>query len=186
MSDTSAAATFVKKSAGLSIGLSVLMIIAGILAIAVPVAAGIAVNLVVAWLLIFSGCFHLVFSWHTRSTGGFLWELLLGILYICIGVYLLVHPVAGLLSLTLALAIYLFLEAILEFALGFQLRPHAGSGWLFLDGVVTLILAVMIWRTWPSSSAWAIGILVGVSMIFSGTSRLMLSMATRTVASKLA
>jgi uncharacterized membrane protein HdeD (DUF308 family) len=180
------AATFVKSSVSWSIGLSVLMIIAGILAIGLPVAAGIAVNLVVAWLLIFSGCFHLVFSWHTRSTGGLLWELLLGILYICIGVYLLVHPVAGLVSLTLALAIYLFLEAILEFALGFQLRPLPGSNWLLLDGIVTLILAVMIWRTWPSSSAWAIGILVGVSMLFSGTSRLMLSLAARSVTSRLA
>ena len=95
MSATSAA-TFVKKSVGWSIGLSVLMIVAGILAIASPLAAGIAVNVLVAWLLVFSGCVHLVFSWYTRSTGGFLWELLLGILYIFIGGYLLVHPVAGL------------------------------------------------------------------------------------------
>jgi len=180
------AATFVKKSVGLSIVLSVLMIVAGILAIASPVAAGIAVNLVVAWLLVFSGCVHLVFSWHTRTGGGFLWELLVGILYILTGAYLLAHPVAGLTSLTIALAIYLFLEAILEFVLGFILRPIRGSGWLLFDGIVTLILAVMIWRTWPSSSAWAIGTLVGVSMLFSGTSRLMLSVAARSVASKLA
>ena len=185
MSATSAA-TFVKKSVGWSIGLSVLMIVAGILAIAVPMAAGIAINLLVAWLLLFSGCTHLVFAWYTRSTGGLLWELLVGALYIFIGVYLLMHPVAGLLSLTLALAIYLFLEAILEFALGFKLRPLQGSSWLLFDGVLTLILAVMIWRAWPSSSEWAIGILVGVSMVFSGTSRLMLSLAARSVTSKLA
>jgi len=72
----SSAATFVKKSVGLSIGLSVLMIVAGILAIASPMAAGIAVNVLVAWLLVFSGCVHLVFSWYTRTSGGFLWELL--------------------------------------------------------------------------------------------------------------
>jgi uncharacterized membrane protein HdeD (DUF308 family) len=185
MSATSAA-TFVKKSVGWSIGLSVLMIVAGILAIALPMAAGIAINLLVAWLLLFSGCTHLVFAWYTRSTGGLLWELLVGALYIFIGVYLLMHPVAGLLSLTLALAIYLFLEAILEFALGFKLRPLPGSSWLLFDGVLTLILAVMIWRAWPSSSEWAIGILVGVSMVFSGTSRLMLSLGARSVTSKLA
>jgi uncharacterized membrane protein HdeD (DUF308 family) len=180
------AATFVKKSVGWSIGLSVLMIVAGILAIALPMAAGIAINLLVAWLLAFSGCMHLVFAWHTRSAGGLLWELLVGALYIFIGIYLLVHPVAGLLSLTIALAIYLFLEAILEFALGFKLRPFPGSGWLLFDGILTLILAVMIWRAWPSSGEWAIGILVGVSMLFSGTSRLMLSLAARSVTSKLA
>ena len=185
MSATSAAA-FVKKSVGWSIGLSVLMIVAGILAIASPLAAGLAVNVIVAWLLLFSGCIHLVFAWYRPNSGGFLWELLVGILYIFIGVYLVMHPVTGLESLTLALAIYLFVEAILEFLLGFALRPLPGSGWLLLDGVVTLVLAVMIWRTWPSSTGWVIGTLVGISMLFSGTSRLMLSLAARSVVAKIA
>jgi uncharacterized membrane protein HdeD (DUF308 family) len=98
MSATSAG-TIVKESVGWSIGLSVLMILAGFLAIAVPQAAGIAVNLLVAWLLVFSGATHLVFAWHTRTTGGMLWELLLGILYIFVGAYLLFRPVAGWASL---------------------------------------------------------------------------------------
>jgi uncharacterized membrane protein HdeD (DUF308 family) len=179
------ATTFVKKSLNWSIGLSVLMIVAGILAIASPLAAGIAINVLVAWLLVFSGCVHLVFAWYTRSGRGVLGESLLGILYIFIGVYLLMHPVAGLKALTIALAIYLLLEAILEFILGFTLRPLPGSGWLLFDGIITLVLALMIWRSWPSSSEWAIGILVGVSMLFSGASRLALSLAARSVTSKL-
>lgn len=185
MSATSAA-TFVKKSVGWSIGLSVLMIVAGVLAIAAPLAAGIAINVLVAWLLVISGCVHLVFAWYTRTTKGFLWELLVGFLYIFIGMYLVMHPVAGLAALTIALATYLTLEAILEFVLGFALRPLPGSGWLLFDGIITLILAVLIWRSWPSSSEWVIGTLVGISMLFSGTSRLMLSMAARSVTSKLA
>ncbi len=185
MSDTSAA-TFVRKTVGWSIGLSVLMIVAGVLAIASPLAAGIAVNVLVAWLLVFSGCAHLVFAWYTRTGRGFLWELLVGILYILTGGYLLVHPLAGLASLTIALAIYLFLEAVLEFILGFMLRPLPGTGWLLFDGIVTLILAVMIWRTWPTSAPWIIGTLVGISMLFSGTSRLVLSLAARSLTSKLA
>src|SRR5271166_3881153 len=180
------ATTFVKKAVDWSIGLSVLMIVAGVFAIASPLAAGVAVNVLVAWLLVFSGCAHLVFAWYTRSTGGFLWELLLGVVYFFIGVYLLVHPLAGLASLTIALAIYLLLEATLEFVLGFTLRPLPGSGWLLFDGIITLILAVMIWRTWPSNTAWVIGTLVGISMLFSGTSRLMISMAARSVTSKMA
>jgi len=180
------AATFAKKAVNWSIGLSVLMIVAGVLAIASPLAAGVAVNVLVAWLLVFSGCAHLVFAWYTRSTGGFLWELLLGVVYIFIGVYLLIHPLAGLASLTIALAIYLLMEATLEFVLGFTLRPLPGSGWLLFDGIITLILAVMIWRTWPSNTAWVIGTLVGISMLFSGTSRLMVSMAARSVTSKMA
>jgi len=181
----SSAATFVKKSVGWSIALSVLMIVAGIVAIASPMAAGIAVNIFVGWILIFSGCMHLVFSWYTRSAGGFVWELLLGILYLFIGVYLLRQPAAGLASLTLALAIYLFVEAILEFVLGFTIRPLPGSGWLFLDGIITLILAVLIWRTWPSSSDWVLGTLVGISMLFSGISRLGITLAARSVTTKL-
>jgi uncharacterized membrane protein HdeD (DUF308 family) len=185
MSATSPA-VFVKKSIGWSIGLSILMIAAGILAIASPLAAGLAVNIFVAWLLLFSGFVHLVFAWYTRGAWGFIWELLLGFVYGFVGVYLLMHPVAGLASLTIALSIYLFLESILEFVLGFTLRPLPGSGWLLFDGIVTLILAVMIWRTWPSSAAWVIGLLVGISMLFSGTSRLAISLAARNVAGKLA
>jgi uncharacterized membrane protein HdeD (DUF308 family) len=52
---------------------------------------------------------------------------------------------------------------------------------LFVDSLITLILSLMIWRTWPASSAWVIGVLVGISMIFSGTARLMISLAARKV-----
>jgi uncharacterized membrane protein HdeD (DUF308 family) len=178
--------TIVKKSVGWSIGLSVLMILAGCLAIAVPQAAGIAVNLLVGWLLVFSGVAHLVFAWHTRTAGGMIWELLMGLLYVFTGAYLLFRPVAGLASLTLALAIYLFAEGILELILSFRLRPMHGSGWLLFDGIITLILWVMIWRTWPSSTEWVIGTLVGISMLFSGISRLMLSVAAHRLVAKLA
>jgi uncharacterized membrane protein HdeD (DUF308 family) len=183
MSDTSVG-TIVKKSVGLSIFLSVLMIVAGLLAIALPQLAGITVNLLVAWLLIFVGAAHLVFAWHTRSTGGMIWQVLLGVLDICIGVYLLIHPVAGLATLTLALAIYLFVQGIIELILSFQVRPMPGSGWLMFDGFITIILGVLIWRSWPSSTEWAIGTLVGISMVFSGFSRLMVSMAARHIVSK--
>jgi uncharacterized membrane protein HdeD (DUF308 family) len=178
--------TIAKESLGWSIGLSVLMIVAGILAIAVPPAAGIAVAILVAWLLVFSGGAHLVFAWYTRTTGGFVWELLQGVLYILVGGYLLFRPGAGLASLTLALAIYLFAEGVLESILSFQLRPMPGSGWLLFDGIITLILGIMIWRTWPSSTEWVIGTLVGISMLFSGITRLMLSLAARKVVAKLA
>ena len=154
------------------------MILAGFIAIAVPQAAGIAVNLLVAWLLCyFSGAAHLVFAWYTRTTGGFLWELLLGILYVFVGVYLLFRPVAGLASLTfLALRDLPVCRGNLqELILSFRLRPMPGSGWLLFDGVITLILAVMIWRTWPSSTGWVIRYcLWGSACSSGGISRLML------------
>jgi len=153
-----------KDSVGWSIALSILLILAGIFAIALPPVVGIGV---------------LLFAWQTRTTGGMIWELLLGVLYIVIGVDVLVHPVAGLAALTLVLAIYLFVEGVLELILGFRLRPMEGSAWVLFDGVVTLFLAILIWRSWPSSTEWVIGTLVGISMLFSGTSRLFLSLGAR-------
>jgi uncharacterized membrane protein HdeD (DUF308 family) len=176
----------VKKSIGWSIVLSVLMILAGIFAIVIPPAAGIAIAVLFGWLLVFSGAAHWVFGWHTRTAGGLIWELLLGAAYIAAGVYLLRNPLAGLVSLTLALAIYLFAESILEFILAVRLRPMHGSGWLFVDAVITLVLAVIIWRTWPLNAGWVLGLLVGFSMLFSGVSRLMLSLAARRLVSAMA
>jgi uncharacterized membrane protein HdeD (DUF308 family) len=172
----------INRAVGWSIALSVLLIVAGVLAIIVPQASGIAVTILVSWLLVFCGGVHLAYAWQTRHHGGLWWGILLGVIYIVAGGYILGHPVAGLASLTLVLAVYLLLESILEFILAFQLRPLSGSGWLALDGVITLILAVMIGWTWPSSSMWVIGTLVGISMIFSGITRLMLSLAARRMA----
>jgi uncharacterized membrane protein HdeD (DUF308 family) len=182
---TPSVGTIAEESVGWSIALNVLMILTGVLAIMIPPVAGIAVLVVVAWLLMFSGAAHLVFAWHTRTAGGMVWELLLGILYILVGVYALLNPVAGLASLTLVLAIYLFMEAVLELILSFRLRPLAGSNWLLIDGIITLILAVLIWRSWPSSSEWVIGTLVGISMLFSGAARLSLSLAARRAVARL-
>jgi uncharacterized membrane protein HdeD (DUF308 family) len=95
------------------------------------------------------------------------------------------NPVTGMVSLTLGLAIYLFAEGLLEFILGFRLRPMPGSGWLFVDGVITLLLAVLILRTWPVDSAWVLGTLLGISMLFSGMARLMISLAARRLATDL-
>ncbi len=174
----------VRSATTWSIVLSVLMIAAGVLAIAVPWIAGIAVTALVGWLLLFSGVFHLVFAWRGSTGRAVISEILLGIVYGLVGVYLLANPLAGLASLTLALAVYLFVEAALEFVLSYQHRRGAsGSGWLLLDGIVTLVLAAMIAATWPFSAAWVPGTLVGISMLFSGISRLMLTQAVRRVVS---
>ncbi len=173
-------------SIGGSIALSLFMILAGVLAIVIPPVGGLAVVLVLAWLLMLSGAAHVAFAWYTRTGGAFVWELLVGLLYLFVGVYTLIQPVAGLASLTLLLAIYLFVKGVLEFVLSFRLRPLPGSNWLLFDGIVSLIVAVMIWRSFPSSTEWVIGTLVGVSMLFSGVARLSLSMAARRVVAKIA
>jgi uncharacterized membrane protein HdeD (DUF308 family) len=167
------------KSISWSIALSVLLILAGLFAILVPPVSGIAVTLIFAWAMIFSGITHFVFAFKTHTTGGVLWEILVGAVYLFTGIYLLLHPLDALIALTLILAIYLFFEGVVETIQSFQLRPRHGANWLLFDGIVTLILAVMIWRSWPASTVWVIGTLVGISMIFSGFSRLMLSLAAK-------
>jgi len=169
----------VKRGATWSIVLSALMMVAGVAAIVVPTTAGIAVTVVVGTLLIFSAVLHLAFAFGGGGAGAVVGELFLTAAYGFAGYYILSHPVPGLEALTVAVAIYLFAESILEFMLSYVLRPAPGSGWLLFDGIVTALLAVMIAATWPSSSAWVIGTLVGISIFFSGLTRLMLSVAVR-------
>jgi uncharacterized membrane protein HdeD (DUF308 family) len=84
----------------------------------------------------------------------------------------------------LVLASLFLVEGIFDIALFFQVRSAQGSGWILFDGIITLLLGLMIYRQWPSSSTWAIGTLVGVSMIISGVTRVMLSLAVRSATDK--
>ncbi|RZU40601.1 HdeD family acid-resistance protein [Edaphobacter modestus] len=170
---------FARGTLNWSIFLSILLILAGFCTLLVPALGGIGVTIFVGWALIVSGITHFVFAWKSHTTGSRIWEVLVGLAYLFAGIYLILHPVAGLASLTLLLAFYLLFEGIFEIISFFQIRPRHGAGWLLFDGLVTLLLAVMIWRQWPSSSLWAIGTLVGISMLFSGFSRLMLSLSAK-------
>jgi uncharacterized membrane protein HdeD (DUF308 family) len=107
------------------------------------------------------------------------WQVLLAIVYGIAGIYMLMNPLLGVVSLTFVLAIFLLFEGILELILYFRIREVANAGWVLFDGIITLILGILIWTQWPSSSLWLIGTLVGISLIFSGISRFMLSLAMR-------
>jgi uncharacterized membrane protein HdeD (DUF308 family) len=175
-----------KKVSGWSIAISVLMIVAGLLAILLPMEAGFAVNILVGWMLLFAAAAHFVYAWFSRGVGGVIWKVLVGVLYACIAFYLLEHPARGLATLTLLLAYYLLIEGVMEIILFFQHRSAPGASWFLMDGIITLILGGLVWKTWPSSTEWVIGTLVGLSILFGGTTRLMLSLAARRVVAKLA
>ena len=156
----------------------ILMLICGFLAITIPFASGIGVAIVIGWVLLVSGVWHLFFGFRSGSgIGGFLWQLLLAIVYGAAGLMILLYPLAGLAWLTLVLATFLLIEAALEFVLYFNIRRRVNAAWVLVDAIITLLLGILIWAHWPSSSIWAIGTLIGVSLIFSGISRLMLSSA---------
>jgi uncharacterized membrane protein HdeD (DUF308 family) len=157
----------------------ILMLICGILAMTLPFASGIGVAIVIGWVLLASGVWHLLFGFRSGSgVGGFLWQLLLALVYGAAGLMLLLYPLAGLAWLTLVLATFLLIEAALELVLYFNIRGRVNAGWVLVDAIITLLLGILIWARWPFSSVWAIGTLVGVSLIFSGISRLMLSSAS--------
>src|SRR6266566_6381839 len=180
----------VRQASTLSILWGVALIILGMLAVGSPFFAAVAVNAFIAWLLVLAGVVHLTVAFHTREAGSLIWRVLVGLAYLFFGVYLIMHPALGVASLTLVLASLFLVEGILNIALFFQVRSIQGSAWLLIDGIITLLLGLMIYMQWPSSSAWAIGTLVGVSMIISGVTRVMLSLAVRkvsdTISSKLA
>jgi uncharacterized membrane protein HdeD (DUF308 family) len=155
----------------------IVMLICGIAAIALPWASGIGVVIVIGWVLIFSAVSHLILAFHTHSVGGVWWQILLALIYGAAGVFMLMNPLAGLVTLTLVLAVFLLIEAALETALYFQLRHAINAGWVLFDAIVTLILAILVWAQWPSSALWFIGMLVGISLIFSGISRVTLPAA---------
>src|SRR5438067_7517342 len=156
----------------------ILMLICGFLAIALPLASGIGIALVIGWLVLISGIWHLLFGFRSGSgVGGVIWQILLAIVYGAAGLMITLYPLAGLAWLTLVLATFLLIEAALESVLYFNTRRRVNAVWVLVDAIITLLLGILIWAQWPFSSAWAIGTLVGVSLIFSGISRLMLSSA---------
>ena len=175
-------ADFVRQASTWSIVWGVLLVVLGMLAVGSPFPAAVAVNAALVWLIVGAGVVHVILAFQAHRAGSLIWRLLVGLAYVFFGVYLIGHSALGVVSLTLLLASLFLVEGIFDIALFFQVRPMRGSSWVLIDGIITLLLGLMIYRQWPSSSAWAIGTLVGVSMIISGITRVMLSLAVRKVA----
>jgi uncharacterized membrane protein HdeD (DUF308 family) len=177
------AGTIIKKASGWFIAMAVVFILLGMMAIIEPGIAGLAVTILVGWVLIFGGGAHLVAAFSGGGAGRVIWQILIGIVYIVGGLYFLTHPLLGLGTLTLLLAVIILMEAVFEIIAYFRMRGQGGSGWLLVNALITLLLGGLIWFHWPSSSVWAIGILVGVNLLMTGFSRLMFGLAARKLVS---
>lgn len=175
-----------KRASGWSIVLGILMIVAGIIAMFAPWEAGLVITLVVGWSAIFNGFAQIVFAFRTHGGWHVALEIILGIIYIIAGIFLLMHPVGGLLALTLFLASFLLVYGIFALVLAFQLRPRHGWGWVLFDGIITILLGILIWAHWPFNSDWVVGTLFGISIFVSGITRLMMSLAVRRMAAQAA
>jgi uncharacterized membrane protein HdeD (DUF308 family) len=170
-----------ESSSGWSIFFSILLVVAGFASIALPFVAGIAAGIFFGWLILFAGVAHLVYAWFERGAGAVIWQILIGLVYIGAAVAMLLLPVTAVVALTLVLGWYIAIEGVFELILFSRLRRVPGAGWLLFDGVVSLVLAGLIFFHWPSSSFWVLGTLVGISLLFSGIARLTMPMARRRI-----
>ena len=158
----------------------IVMMVLGFLAVAEPNVATFAIGIFVGWLFFVGGIFRTLSVLRHRQMPGFVWSLLTAVLAIVLGLILLLRPVAGVLTLTLALVVFFVVEGVAAILLAIEHRRHLASwGWVLLSGLVDLLLAFLIWDGWPSSASWAIGLLVGINMVFVGVSLIMTALAAR-------
>lgn len=156
--------------------IGVLLIVLGVAAVILPNFSTLVAETWIAFILVSAGAAKLTYAFQTRNDGGFAWKLLLGVLYIGTGLMLLFYPLSGVLTLTLLLGSFLLTEGVFELILAFRLRPQPNWTWALTNGIVTLLLGAMIWFQWPFNAPWLLGTLVGVSILFTGVSRVMLSL----------
>ncbi len=164
----------------------VVALIAGILAIASPLMAGTAIMVTVGVAVIIGGVAQCLLAFRAGAFGRGLLIFLLGLVAVIAGGYMVSRPLAALVTMTMFLAVYFFVAGIFAVIAALQLRPAKGSGWMLANGVVTFLLGVMLWRQWPFSGAWAVGVLFGVQLISTGSTMLAIGSAVRGFAKKAA
>jgi uncharacterized membrane protein HdeD (DUF308 family) len=159
-----------RGSRGWAIAAGVLLIFAGFEALASPYFAALFASLWVAWGLVFGGAAELLSAYSMAENR--MWKVLLGLLYLAVGVYMLMNPGPGLVAVVLVLAWLFLVQGVISIFGALQLRPLPGWGWWLFDGIVTLLLAMLIFSGWPGNSVRIIAIVVGISLIVSGVNRL--------------
>jgi uncharacterized membrane protein HdeD (DUF308 family) len=169
----------IQENAGTAIGIGIFLLIAGVLALGAPFMTGISITLMIGVLMIIGGVAKSVLAFRVGAFGRGVLVFLMGVLMVVVGIYMVSQPVAALASMTLFLAAYFIVTGIVEFFAAFGIRPAEGWGWMLLNGIVTLLLGLMIWRQFPVSGVWALGTLFGIKLLFSGASLLGLGMAVR-------
>ncbi|MCC6870459.1 MAG: DUF308 domain-containing protein [Burkholderiales bacterium] len=174
------AASAMRRAGNGAIVWGVLLILAGILAVTQPVIAAVAFNLLFAWLLVLAGIVEIIYAIQDRAKEGFRLKVLLGILTLLLGVFLLVRPVVGVASIALAIGAFVFMHGISAILLAWRIKPRPGWGWVFFDGILSVVIALLIANRWPDSSFTFVGILVGITLMYGGIWRIVLGRALRT------
>ncbi|MGC2432980.1 MAG: HdeD family acid-resistance protein [Desulfobaccales bacterium] len=167
-----------QKNWGWLLALGIISIILGILALGSSAFFTIASMIFFGWILLIMGVLELVYSFWQRHWGGFFLHLLNGILAGVAGVILIGNPAASALILTLMLAMFFMVAGLFRIIAALYMR-FPTWGWRVFNGIITLLLGILLWAQWPWTGLWAIGMFIGVELIFSGWSSVMLALAAR-------
>jgi uncharacterized membrane protein HdeD (DUF308 family) len=159
-------------------GMGIALMLLGIAAIGSSLIATFATVLVFGILLLLGAIFEMVTAFWGRNWRGFFLHLLTGVLYLIAGIFLINNPVGAALGLTLLVAVCLLTGGAVRIVLSL-LERFDGWGWVVMNGIVSVLLGAAIWRQWPLSGLWALGLFVGIEMLFSGLSWVMLALAVR-------
>ena len=162
----------------------IVLLVLGLFAIVIPVVATIAVEVFVGWVLLLSGVVGLISTFRMRSTPGFGWSLLSAAIALAAGVVLLAWPLSGVFSLTVILTAFLTIEGVASIMMALTHRHGFSARWalLLVSGLIDLILAAMIFLGLPGTAAWAIGLLVGINLVFGGSALISMALQARSLA----
>jgi uncharacterized membrane protein HdeD (DUF308 family) len=159
----------------------IVLIVLGIIAIIVPPLATLATTIVLGWLFLLGGITGLITTFWARQAPGFGWALLSAILAIAAGVVLLWNPWRGAVTLTYVLIAYFIIEGILTIIWAIEHRRQFSGRWewVLVNGIIDLILAAIVLMGLPGAFAWAIGLLVGIDLVFGGFALVGMALAAR-------
>lgn len=176
----------VKKGGGFFVVLGVLTLILGFVSMGAPMMTGLAVTILIGSLLLVNGIMQVFHGFKVHGAGPKTLAVVVGVFTVIAGGLILARPLFALTTLTLILAIFFIIEGVFTVAMAFQAKPQQGWGWLMFNGLVSVVLGILIWRQWPVSGLWAIGVLVGIRIFMSGFGMIFVGSATRQIGRNLA
>ena len=156
---------------------SIVLVVIGIIGIALPQFLSMAIALFAGWLLLFAGSIAMFITWHGFRDRWVAW--LKPFVLVAVGLLILLNPIAGTAALGLMLAIYFLFDGFAGVGSAWEMRPQSGWGWMMFNGATSLVLALIFILGWPFSSAWLIGMFIGISLLIDGISLLMFCLASR-------
>ena len=159
----------------------IVLVLLGIGAMIVPPIAGLAVTLLLGWLFLIGGIFGLIVTYYGRDMPGFWWSLISAALAVLAGMLLLARPMQAVLTLTIVVGAYFLAEGVatIMYALEHRRELSGRWSWLLVSGLVDIAISFMVITGLPSSAEWAIGVLVGINLLFGGASLIGLALAAR-------